>query len=485
MKRAWSLAVGALLVSASASADAPRVWVTAVSDRGEERAFATFSRTLPVELGEIPEPDDDALHFVLISAPDATLEALEALTLGVDKRPMDVLVNLRTEPATCPEGTAPELVCRRTAALRLVVDELERRHPALERRSLRAELGGTLRLSSGGRGLLELPITGPRGAPSLQARLRVLVLRALPGGAPAVGGTEAGARLTLQRELATASAIWGQCGVDLGKPSATSIDVVDPPRGQLLTVGCGAGLPATGGTIRLQNGSQRIQVATRAGESPVSVAWRLAEALGRGREAPVFENQRAAGEALPTADVWLSGKASWRAPTGDAVSTDPSLPVCVTQLALGDGLSHFGGGDAFVGTTEERALLRAFDDADPTTIEVFVVPRFATSERIGESFIVTPGSSLSSGVILDRAAISAGARSFALAHELGHVLLAMPGHPDDFGVDKSWSLMDADVAEPTIFGPRRLSRAECARAVKQAGPGALVPLLRPAAKAAR
>ena len=87
----------------------------------------------------------------------------------------------------------------------------------------------------------------------------------------------------------------------------------------------------------------------------------------------------------------------------------------------------------------------------------------------------------------DRTSGGAGglARSFALAHELGHVLLAMPGHPDDFGVDKSWSLMDADVAEPTIFGPRRLSFEECARAVKQAGPGALVPLLSPATKAAR
>jgi len=105
------------------------------------------------------------------------------------------------------------------------------------------------------------------------------------------------------------------------------------------------------------------------------------------------------------------------------------------------------------------------------------VPSFARAERIGESFISSPGSSLSNTVIIDRAAVRAGARSFALAHELGHVLLSMPGHPDDFGVDQSLSLMDADVADSTIFGPRRLSIADCERALTQTGPDSLVPLL--------
>jgi hypothetical protein len=58
-------------------------------------------------------------------------------------------------------------------------------------------------------------------------------------------------------------------------------------------------------------------------------------------------------------------------------------------------------------------------------------------------------------------------------------LLDMPGHPDDYGVDQPTSLMDADAADPTIFGPRRLSVAECERAIVQSGPGAAVPLLQP------
>ena len=50
-----------------------------------------------------------------------------------------------------------------------------------------------------------------------------------------------------------------------------------------------------------------------------------------------------------------------------------------------------------------------------------------------------------------------------IAHELGHVLLQVAGHPDDFGSDLPTSLMDADAADSSIFGPRRLSvAAACA-----------------------
>ncbi len=66
-----------------------------------------------------------------------------------------------------------------------------------------------------------------------------------------------------------------------------------------------------------------------------------------------------------------------------------------------------------------------------------------------------------------------------LSHELGHVLLDMPGHPDDYGVDQPTALMDADATDPSIFGPRRLSIDECERALRQRGPAARVPLLEP------
>ena len=166
--------------------------------------------------------------------------------------------------------------------------------------------------------------------------------------------------------------------------------------------------------------------------------------------------------------------------TGSApLSSDPSLSACFGEVDFADGVEHFTDVDAPAGTVEERALVKAFDDGDPTTIDVFVIPAFSGAGRIGESFVHDPGASIQDVVILDRAGIRAGARSFVLAHELGHVLLDLPGHPDDFGVDRPSDLMDADAADPSIFGPRRLSIAECERAVRQSGPGAAVPLLEP------
>ncbi len=438
--------------------------------------YAALSRTLPRELGGLPGTDEEALSFLLVGEPSASFETVEALTRDRAGRPLDVIHRLRAEPAVCPDGVAPELVCRRTPALRLVTDALEREHVALKSRSLRAELGGTLQLTLAGRVLVDLPVAGPGGAGErFQARLRTIVLRSGPGALPALGGGDAEARRIMSEELRSAAGLWAQCGIELLPAGREPVELLEVPRTQLLAVGCGVAQPASGGRIALLNGKRKVSLVTAPGESPVSVALRLSEALGPG--AQVFENQRSFAEGTASADVLLRGPARWL-PDGDApISSDPTLRVCAAELDLNRGLPHFRDGDAFVGTLEERALLRAFDDGDPRTIEVLVVPRFAGDSRIGESFIVSPGSSLSSSVIVDRSAIGAGARSFALAHELGHVLLAMPGHPDDFGVDQSWSLMDADVADPTIFGPRRLSAAECRRALVQSGPSGRVPLL--------
>jgi hypothetical protein len=187
--------------------------------------------------------------------------------------------------------------------------------------------------------------------------------------------------------------------------------------------------------------------------------------------------------ALRTADVLVTradgSLVELRTDGATPLSSDPALQVCLGEVDLADGLAHFTDTDAAAGTVEERTLVKAYEDGDPSTIDVFVVPSFAGAGRIGESFIDAPGAAIQNVIILDRAAIRSGARSFALAHELGHVLLDLPGHPDDFGVDRPSSLMDADATDPTIFGPRRLSVAECERALRESGPGARVPLLEP------
>jgi hypothetical protein len=440
---------------------------------------ASLARTLPPELGG-PEPEEASLRLLVVGAPDSVQEAVSAATLDARGAPLDSLPSLPTDAVACPDGVAAGLVCRLTEPIRLVADSLERGHPALQRRAIQAELGGVLRLGFGQKTRLELPVTAPRElgpAARYRARLRVLVLRRKRGGPPALGGSDTEAKRIMRQELASAAAIWGQCGIDLGVGSSSSVEVVDPPTSAIVEVGCGVGQPASGGQLRVALGARHVVVETHAGDSPVSVALRLADALKEGKSPRVFENERVAADAASTAELLLEGRAAAR--IASLSSSDPTLPVCLGRVDLNDGLTHFADGDAFSGTLEERALLRGLDDGDARTVEVVVIPSFERGERIGESFIVSPGSSLPNAVIVDRTAIAAGARSFALAHELGHVLLAMPGHPDDFGVDQSWSLMDSDVADATLFGPRRLSLADCRRALTQTGPSALVPILEP------
>ncbi len=162
---------------------------------------------------------------------------------------------------------------------------------------------------------------------------------------------------------------------------------------------------------------------------------------------------------------------------GVPLSTDPTLSVRIGSVDLSDGLQHFTDMDAMAGTLEERTLLKAFDDGDPRSIEIVVVPLFAGGGRIGESFIGSDLSSVRNVVLLDRAGIRARKSSLTLAHELGHVLMDLPGHPDDYGVDTPTLLMDSDAADASPFGPRRITLDECARVVRQAGPRARVPLL--------
>ncbi|HEY2509668.1 MAG TPA: hypothetical protein VGI39_02310, partial [Polyangiaceae bacterium] len=163
--------------------------------------------------------------------------------------------------------------------------------------------------------------------------------------------------------------------------------------------------------------------------------------------------------------------------SGEPLSSDVTLVARIGLVDLSDGLQHFGDMDSVAGTLEERALIKAVDDADPRTIDVVVVPLFAGGGRIGESFIASDLSSVRNAVILDRAGIRARRSSLTLAHELGHVFMDLPGHPDDYGVDTPTLLMDSDGSDASPFGPRRLTLEECARVVRQAGPNARVPLL--------
>jgi hypothetical protein len=457
------------------------------------RSHASLERTPPARAeGPIDGAydDPDALR-VLLAAPDdgPGLDgdrelAVESITAS--GAVIDTLSSIALTPSPCA-NSYEGVRCWASAPLRLVSDDVDRNHPLALGRSIKAQLGGAILFRSGGRKAQMVRVLGPRFSPAgpigrLRATLRPFVVRVVPGGAPSIGGNEAGAAEALRAELAAASAIWAQCGVTFGDPRQLEVRIVDPPPPHLVAVGDALGVPASGGEIRLRADGKSFSVVTEPGEAPDRVAAAVARAAERaGLVSVVSPNARIGAAVGPSVDVSIRRRdgslVAVEALPGGPLSTDASLSVRVGSVDLSDGIEHFTDMDAVAGTLEERTLLKALDDGDPATIEVVVVPLFAGGGRIGESFIGSDLSSVRNVVVLDRAGIRARKSSLTLAHELGHVLMDLPGHPDDYGVDTPTLLMDSDAADASPFGPRRLPVEQCARALRQSGPKARVPLL--------
>jgi len=371
--------------------------------------------------------------------------------------------------------------------LRVVSDDIDRNHPLVKDRSVRADVGGTLIVSAGGRTFGSIRVGGPRMTPvgpiaRLRGKLRIVIVRHRPKGAPPFGTDDEGANVLARRQLGLANALWGQCGINFGEESDADIRIVDPPPTYLLALGCDVGLPSSGGEIRVRIDGHDVRADLKPRMTPRSAARTVARAIEQaGFVARISENARIEPGADRTADVLVRRRdgqfVGIERPLDGRISTDATMTACIGGVDLSDGLDHFVDVDAPAGTVEERALVKAFDDGDPSTIKVFMIPAFAGGGRIGESFIYADRSSVRNVVIEDRAGVRADRASFALAHELGHILLDMPGHPDDYGVDLPTLLMDSDAADPSAFGPRRITIGECARAFRQSGPRAPVPLL--------
>ncbi len=457
------------------------------------RSHASLERMPPLRAEgspDAPYDDFDALRVVVTTpggheppAGDAEIGVESLTALGVR---IDALPSVALSSSSCADPDE-RLRCRASTALRFVMDDVDRNHPLVVERSLKAEVGGAIVFRRGGRKAQMIRVLGPRSSPvgpigRLRATLRPFVVRFTPGGAPSIGGTDAGAVEALRMELGAASAIWGQCGLTFGDTRSLEVKLVDPPPSHLVAIGDDLGIPASGGEIRLRADGKSLVVATMPGDGSDRVARNLARAAERaGLVAIVSPNARIGPGLGSSVDVSVRRKDGSLVAVdtlpGSPLSTDATLSVRIGSVDMSDGLQHFTDVDAMAGTLEERTLLKAIDDADPSTIEVVVVPLFAGGGRIGESFIGSDLSSVRNIVLLDRAGIRARKSSLTLAHELGHVLMDLPGHPDDYGADTPTQLMDSDAADASPFGPRRLTVDECARVVRQAGPDARSPLL--------
>ena len=156
--------------------------------------------------------------------------------------------------------------------------------------SLRAEVGGAIVVRSGGR-KQAIRVLGPRASDvgpigRYRVRIRPIVLRATAGGAPAIGGNDAGAVAALRAELALASATWGQCGISFGEASKLDVTVVDPPPPHLVSLGDDVGLPASGGEIQLRVDGKPIDVAITKGDELERASRTSSRARSRRRASP-------------------------------------------------------------------------------------------------------------------------------------------------------------------------------------------------------
>ena len=380
----------------------------------------------------------------------------------------------------------------RSPYVRLVADEIDQHARGAETRTLRVALRDyvVVRYDNGDLALrqsLRVGQPGDREAPAAarRASVHVHVLRASTDGAPVIGRDDAEALALMRLQLAAANEIWLQCNLSFGEPAEAAIEVVSPPPATLLAVANEDGLPARGGgELRFRvNGRAIGPLSTQAGARPLETAQSIARELRQqGFYPQVTENLPTRSGAGPSADVLVrtqSGAFVSITPAGALpLSSDARQSLRIGQVDLGDGLQEFDNMTAQVGSLEERTLVKALADDDPRSIDIFVVNQFTAATRQGEAFIADPPGPIVNVVLIDRNGLRHAPLAWTLAHELGHVLMNDPLHPDNVGPDRPWLLMDADSGRGTVDGPKRLRAQDCER-MRETARRARFPLLSP------
>ncbi len=451
------------------------------------RAQLSFSRALP-EASPAEDPDSfyvtrrDGGHP---GARGPRPAVVDLISLGARGAVLDAI---RGVPLDAPCAN-DEPDCVRSRPLRVAIDAIDGQHPSSLGRSLLGEVGGLVVVAEGTRKHTSIHVGGPRApgaAGRYRIRMRATMFRAEKSGRPGLFANEAEALAEMRADLEDAALLWAQCGVSFRGEGGMDVRIATPPPPYLVSFGTDLGLPSTGGVLHAKIEGKRVAMTIPPGRPPLEVARLFAAEVERaGFRAAVSRNARITPGASGSADVLVSrvaGRGSGalaRVEADGTLCTDPTLAVAIGVVDLSDGLTHFGDMDSPAGAIEERTLVKSLEDQDPRVVQVLYVPYFSGGGRVGESFIYGDGSSLKNVIIVDRSGVRSRRSSHAVAHELGHVLLDVPGHPDDFGKDTPSLLMDSDASDASVYGPRRVTTEECARVRAEAGPRAKIPLLEP------
>lgn len=420
---------------------------------------------------------------VEVHAPGIEAPKLSVVIESVDPTNGSVRGSLRLD-AERPTAGKPY----RTDFVRIVGDDTDLEARGVQGRALRVALRDRVVVRHAAESetfRVGRPGTEPGPSAARQARLTVHVLRRAQAEAPVIGSDDTDALRLVRHQVRMANEIWLQCQLTFGDPAQVAMEIVDPPGPTLLSISDRDGLPAKGGgALTFEVDGQPIgPISTRAGASPLETGRDVVRAVtAAGFVATLTENLKTRYGAGASADVLIQRRNSdfvtLAAKTGIPLSTDARQKLSIGAVDLGDGLREFDNATAQVGTLEERTLIKALADDDPTTIDLFVVNRFEFATRQGEAFIASGQGPIANAVIIDRNGLRQAPLAWTLAHELGHVLLDDPMHPDNVGPDRPWLLMDADNGRGTVNGPKRLRPEECAR-VRRVSESAGAPLLGP------
>lgn len=439
-------------------------------------------------------PRDETFHGVSLAPSDFRIQVED------ERAPPGAFVTLESRTRTGTLRAALKLALTRAAKggawrsayVRLVADDVDSHARGAETRTLRVALRDAVVIKyRNGERVLETQLRvgqpGDSATPAAAklARLQVHVLRSAAEGPPLIGHDDAEALALMRLQLTAANEIWLQCNVSFGDPAETAIEVVAPPPPTMFAIANEDGLPAHGASeLRFRVDGQNFgPIRVRTNAAPVETARDLARALERaGLRTHVSENLTTRSGAGPSADVLVRTRSggfvtlgTW---SGFPLSSDKRQSLRIGSVDLGDGLQEFDNMTAQVGSLEERTLIKALADDDPQTIDVFVVNHFTAATRQGEAFIADPAGPIANAVVIDRNGLRHAPLAWTFAHELGHVLMNDPLHPDNVGPDRPWLLMDADSGRGTVDGPKRLRAQDCQR-MRDVARRARVPLLLP------
>ena len=439
-------------------------------------------------------PRDDAYASTSLAASDLRVQLDDAnapqgafATLESRTQRGTLRASLRV-PLSRPQRGLP----LRSPYVRLVADEIDQHARGAELRTLRVALRDfvVVRYQNGALNLTQTLRVGQPGdrqvdAAARRTRVHVHVLRASYDGPAVIGRDDAEALKLMRLQLSAANEIWLQCNLSFGDPAEAAMEIVSPPPATMLAVANEDGLPARGGgELRFRVDGRVIgPLPTRAGARPVETAESIARELTRyGYYPTVSENLSARSGAGRSADVLVrtqSGGFVSITPAGALpLSSDARQSLRIGKVDLGDGLQEFDNMTAQVGSLEERTLIKALADEDPRSVDIFVVNQFTAATRQGEAFIADPPGPIINTVVIDRNGLRHAPLAWTLAHELGHVLMNDPLHPDNVGPDRPWLLMDADSGRGTVDGPKRLRSQDCQR-MRETARRARHPLLGP------